>query len=172
LKITPNKPNGKSKYNTGKSEMKIIDFEQKKEETIWEKVARYLTFGLTAYDKKGHTTEIRFKIKPIGRDMVNQVQAALPDGYFKTQAHLYRGVFAAGCIVALHHIKQKNSKDMDAVEGIFNFLNMVAREERIEEIKSEIKEYKVKLLEEDSPNAAKRMHDFNTLLKKLNKISQ
>lgn len=171
MKITP-REDKKSRYNTGKDELRIIQLDDVKDEKLKDKIGRYLTYGLTAYDKKGHTTELRFKIRPIARDMIGQVASKLPDGYFKTAAHLYRGIFAVGCAVALDHIKKNTDHDITTVTKIFDYLNDEARNERIDEIESELNIKKQVVMSSDSCDIALKLKEIDNLLKELKSLKK
>lgn len=160
------------KIKTGKDELKVIDFHDKQDEGVWDKIGRYLTYGIPAYDKKGHTTEFRFKAQRIARDMAAEIQSKMPDGYFKTQAHLYRGIFATGCVVALHWIRSRSDKDVRHLTAILDFLNMIAKEERLEEIKHELKIAKMKILEQGDSASAQRLKLLDEYMKIVNEINK
>lgn len=172
MKIEPRKPKANSRYNTGKEELKIIDFQEKQDETLWEKVERHLKWGLTARDKKGHSTEFRFRMRPVTRDMVGEIQSNMPDGFYKTQSHLYRAIFSIGCIVALHHIRKKGKKDLKKIEAIFDFMNMVAREERVEDIKRDAAKLKMEVMENGHSSSEEMVRKFKKLDKLLKELEK
>ena len=129
-----------------------------------------MRWGLTASDKAGHTTEIRFRTKPVVRNMVGEIQSRLPEGYFKTQSHLYRAVFSIGCIVAIEHIKNHGDTTCEKLEAVFDVLNHIAWQEQIEDIKKEAKSIKMKAIDHENPELLQQSKKIDKMVESLEKL--
>jgi hypothetical protein len=104
------------------------------DEEFWKSIRELARYGVPAYDKKGHWTEIRVRVRPLQRDMVGAIKEKLPDNWYKNQAHLYRSILAVGCKTFLKLLNMEEDNWMKVLEG----LNKIARQSRMEEFKAEM----------------------------------
>jgi hypothetical protein len=104
------------------------------DDEFWNSIRELARFGVPAYDKKGHWTEIRVRVRPLQRDMVGAIREKLPDNWYKSQAQLYRSIIAVGCKTFLKLLNMGEDDWMVVLEG----LNKIARQTRMEEFKAEM----------------------------------
>ena len=128
---------------TGKSEeqevesIDLLDLateQMENDEEFWNSIRNLARFGVPAYDKKGHWTEIRVRVRPLQRDMIGAIREKLPDNWYKSQAQLYRSIIAVGCKTFLKLLNMGDDNWLEVLEG----LNKIARQNRMEEFKAEM----------------------------------
>src|SRR5512136_2081082 len=77
---------------------------------FWESIRELARYGVPAYDKKGHWTEIRIRVRPMQVDMVAAVREKMPENWFKNQASLYRSIIAVGCKTLLRALGMESGE--------------------------------------------------------------
>ncbi len=129
----------------GESETQSMDIATNSSESVpesvigddpkfWESVQRLLRYGVPAYDKKGHWTEIRIRIRPMQVDLIGAVKEKMPDNWYKSMASFYRSLIAIGCKTALKYLEMDTGEWNEVLTG----LNEIAKKERLQEFKEEV----------------------------------
>ena len=101
---------------------------------FWDSIRSLVRYGVPAYDKRGHWTEIRIRVRPMQVDMIAAVREKVPENWFKTQASLYRSIVAVGCRTLLKFLDMDKGEWNDVLMG----LNQIAKQKRLEEFKEEM----------------------------------
>ncbi len=111
------------------------DQESLSEDTpFWDSIRSLLRYGVPAYDKRGHWTEIRIRVRPMQVDMIAAVREKVPENWFKTQASLYRSIIAVGCKTLLKFLDMDKGEWNDVLMG----LNQIAKQTRLQDFKEEM----------------------------------
>jgi hypothetical protein len=103
-------------------------------EEFWKDMENLFRYGLPHSDTKGHSTEFRFRVRPIQGDIVAAIKEKMPEGWFKSQGNLYRCLLAAGCKSVLRLLSMEKSEWGELMRD----LNTIARRARIDEFKKEM----------------------------------
>ena len=101
---------------------------------FWDSIRSLVRYGVPAYDKRGHWTEIRIRVRPMQVDMIAAVREKVPENWFKTQASLYRSIVAVGCRTLLKFLDMDKGEWNDVLMG----LNQIAKLNRLEDFKQEM----------------------------------
>nr|BDD44334.1 hypothetical protein 10 [Desulfobacterales bacterium] len=110
-----------------------------KEEKFWHDVGSYLRFGIPAHDKRGHSSEVRFRVRPVQLDIVGKIRDQMPENSYKTNAALYRGLLAVGCKCALEYLKkEKTDSAVKAMDKLIEGLNKLSKQSRLQELEKDI----------------------------------
>ena len=169
MKINPSEPK-RSKFDTGKDELNIIDFEEKRNDKFWQDVSELIAHGLPAYDKKGHSTELRFRVRPVQREIFGSIINRFQDGFFRSQASFYRCIIAVGCKTVLEYLKRTKGMEISEIEAGLRGLNMMARQERFEELESDLKSFQQSIVQSNSAKKGEKIEKLDDILDKLSKL--
>lgn len=164
----------KSRFH-GKDELKVvdhtvIDFEEKRDSKFWDSIGELVAHGLPAYDKKGHSTELRFRVRPVQREIFGSIINKFQEGFFKSQASFYRCMIAVGCKTVLEYLKRTKGKEVSEIEAGLHGLNMMARAERFEELEQDLRSFQRSVIESDSNKKGEKIERLDSILGKLNKL--
>jgi hypothetical protein len=118
-------------FDLTEAELQLLKREQEK---FWQSIQELVRYGVPAYDKKGHWTEVRVRVRPMQIDMVGAVREKMPDGWFKSQASLYRSIIAVGCKTMLKFLAMEKTQWDEILMG----LNKIAKKQRLDEFKEEM----------------------------------
>jgi len=124
---------------TTKNKQNHFDFE---EEKFWLDIGDYLRYGIPAHDKRGHSSEIRFRVRPLQLDIIGNIKEKLPEGWYKNRASLVRNILAVGCKVTLEYLKRHEEVAMtdhfDKIDQLLKDMNRIAKYDRLDEFKRDI----------------------------------
>ena len=124
---------------TNENKQDRFDFE---EEKFWLEIGDYLRYGIPAHDKRGHSSEIRFKVRPFQLDIIGSIKEKMPDGWYKNRASLVRNLLAVGCKVVLEYFKRNAVEsyvnEISEIDNWLKDLNRIAKFDRLDEFKKDI----------------------------------
>ena len=136
-----------------------LDYLKQADEEFWQSIRDLICYGVPAYDKKGHWTEIRMKVRPLQVDMIGAVREKMPEGWFKNTASLNRAIMAVGCKVVLRLLSNEPGEWHKILEG----LNKVAKRVRLEEFKKEMASLKGNIIGCDTMPPAEKIRMIDHL---------
>lgn len=113
-------------------------------ETLKPELVEAFLFGVEARDKKGHSSWVKFPVRPGAMDQIERIRELAPPGWFKTKGGLYRGLINVGMQVALAILESKTVDtkeitDLREVSSILQALQHIERKNRVDGIKSEMR---------------------------------
>jgi hypothetical protein len=110
-----------------------------REEKFWHEVGDFLRYGIPAHDNRGHSSEIRFRVRPVQLDIIGSIREKMPENLFKTHAALYRGLLAVGCKTSLEYLKKYDPvSSIETVDRLIEGLNKISKKERLKELEKDI----------------------------------
>lgn len=110
-----------------------------KAEKFWSDIGNFLQFGIPAHDKRGHSAEVRFRVRPVQLDIIGKVREQMPEGLFKTNAALYRSLLVVGCKCALEYLKRSHHAT-DDIGDLIEGLNRLSKQIRLDELEKDIEQ--------------------------------
>ena len=137
-------PHDSDTFDLAAEELKCVKAE---EAEFWKDVENLFRYGLPQSDAKGHSTEFRFRARPIQGDILSGIREKMPEGWFKSQGSLYRCIMAAGCKCAFRLLGMEKGEWGE----ILRDLNTIARRTRIDEFKQEMATLKGSIANGDMP---------------------
>jgi len=143
-----------------------MDLDIDEMEEFWSKAVDFLYHGQPSRDKKGHSTRLQVRVRPVQMDILERIKELFPKDWFRNTSELLRGLLTLGGHSALfiHKMKfQRGHKEIESIAEILSILNAINREDRINELKTEIGRTKQKL--KDKPEGA----DIISILEKFEK---
>lgn len=135
-----------------------------KDEKFWSDIDNYLRFGIPAHDKRGHSAEVRFRVRPVQLDIVGRIREQLPENLFKSNAALYRSLLVVGCKCALESLKRRGEAT-DDIGVLIEGLNRLSREIRLGELEKDIEHAQQGILRSD-------IQDKSNVIELLDKMKQ
>lgn len=111
-----------------------LEYIKKNDEEFWEGIREFLKYGVPAYDKQGHWSDFRVKVRPLQMDMIAAVKEKMPEGWFKNSSSLHRSIIAVGCKVILRLVNMETGEWHEILDG----LNQMAKKARLEEFKKDM----------------------------------
>ena len=140
-----------------KLKKKQISFDFK-EEKFWLDIGEYLLHGIPAHDKRGHSSEIRFRVRPLQLDIIGNIKEKMPEGWYKNRASLVRNILAVGCKVTLEYLKRHEevaqADHFDKIDQLLKDMNRIAKYDRLDELKRDIFTLQQNILQGDQKNKA------------------
>ena len=119
-------------------EIESLDLTQQSDDEFWQSLRDLMRYGIPAYDGKGHSVDVRVKVRPLQIDMIGAIREKCPDGWYKSQAALIRSIIAIGCKVFFKMLSQEDSQWVEVLNG----LNKIAKKQRLDEFKRETESLK------------------------------
>ncbi len=123
-------------------------------EDFWRSVQDLLRYGIPSCDQKGHNVDFRVKIRPIQADIIAGIRERLPEGWFKNNGSLFRSIIAIGCKTIFKFLENKAGEWDEWVE-VLNGLNMISKQQRLNEFHDDVKNLKSKVLAASISSAEK-----------------
>jgi hypothetical protein len=140
---------------TNESKQDRFDFE---EEKFWLDVGDYLLHGIPSHDKRGHSAEIRFRVRPLQLDIIGNIKEKMPEGWYKNRASLVRNILAVGCKATLEYLKRHEdvakADNFDKINQLLKDMNRIAKYDRLDEFKRDIFTLQQNILQGDQKNKA------------------
>ena len=118
----------------------------RKLEKEWGKIFQY---GVPAYNKHNHCTEVRFKIHQLWKDMAAGIFTKLNDGFWQSQSAFHRCIFALGVKCALEFLRDSKPDEVEKLLVVLDGLNKLARIDRLKDFKNEIRKLEDNLRQKD-----------------------
>jgi hypothetical protein len=144
-----------------------------KEEKFWLDIGGYLLHGIPAHDKKGHSAEIRFRVRPLQLDIIGRIKEKLPEGWYKNRASLVRNLLAVGCKVTLAYLKNRDDGNkydhFDKIDQLLKDMNRIAKFDRLDELKRDIFTLQQNILAGGQQNKAEIINLLDKLKEEVNR---
>ena len=142
-----------------------------KEEKFWHDVGDFLRYGIPAHDKRGHSSEVRFRVRPVQLDIIGNIREKMPENFFKTQAALYRGLLAVGCKSVLEYLKRHDpNSHIENIDRLIDGLNLISKKARLKELEKDIEGTQHNIVRSSMEDKAKVIDLLDKMKENLKKI--
>lgn len=142
------------------------------EEKFWNEVGNYLRYGLPAHDKRGHCSEIRFRVRPFQLDIIGGIREKMPEGWYKNRTFLVRGLLAVGCKCALEYLKRNkdsDKKEIEKIDGWLKDMNRISTYTRLDDFKKDLIELEKSILKGHREDKAELINLIDMIREKVKK---
>ena len=141
------------------------------DEKFWHHIGDYLRYGIPAHDKKGHSSEVRFRVRPFQLDIIGNIAEQLPEGWYRNRTSFVKNLLATGCKVALEYFKRYGNKsnpgEVDKMDQLLKDMNRIAKYDQLDEFNKDILTLQQNILQGNQDNKAEIIQLLDKLKKEV-----